>query len=542
LGRQTTSSFFGAQPVAPSSIPCPVCREKPKELSVEEIESIIGRFVQAARRAYEAGFDMLEIHGCHGYLIGEFFASRTNKRTDHYGGDARGRARFCTEIIRGIKNEVGASFPVLVRINGHDYISGGATLEDMQEIAFILAEAGADALNVSAGVHGSYRASIPPMFEQQGCFIALAEGIKKAVNIPVIAAGRIKDPYLAEEVLSAHKADLIALGRALLADPQFILKAISGKAEEIMKCTGCNQGCIDRINTSMFRGVTKEISCLVNPRLGREADIEINMALQPKNILIIGGGPAGLEAARIAAERGHRGTLWEKEDRLGGQLLLAGAAPGRSEFLDYILFLEKLVRNAGVDVVLSKKDNFESIVERGPDVVIIATGSLPWIPPLVDDHSARVTTAWDILRGSTSTGEKVVILGGGAVGLETAHFLAAQNRKVTIIEAGNILGGDMGVIASFYLRNMLKEVHVKMLTRTEVKGVRDNEVLIYKEGKEMILNEMDTIVVALGTRSDNSLAGEIRGKVRELYLIGDASSPRKALDATAEGFEIGRRI
>jgi len=542
FGRQLQSDYFGAQVVAPSPISCPVSRERPKELSIEEIESVITGFVRASKRAHEAGFDMVELHGCHGYLIGEFFASRTNKRSDRYGGDAVGRSRFCAEIIRGIKRELGPLFPVIVRMNGHDYIPEGATLEDMQEIAPVLAEAGADALDVSAGVYGSYRASIPPMFEEQGCFVELADGIKKTVDIPVIAVGRIKDPYLAEEILASNKADLIAMGRALLADPGLPLKARSGNVDGILKCTGCNQGCIDRINASMMKGVSEGITCLVNPRVGREAETEIDIASQPKRILVVGGGPAGLESAFIAAMRGHAVSLWEKEDVLGGQLRLVGMVPGRGEFADYILFLEQQAVAAGVDVVQSKMATVESIMEYAPDTVILATGAVPHIPSFVSSDSDKVITAWDVLKGDSPTNHDVVILGGGAAGLETAHYLVEKNNKVTIVEATGMLGQDMGAIASFYLRNMLKKAAVKILRFAHVKRVTENNVLISMEDKEVLLENMDTIVLALGAKSNNSLAHEITGMIPEVHVIGDASSPRKALNAVAEGFDTGRTI
>ena len=542
FGRQLQSDYFGAQIVAPSPIPCPVSRETPKELSIEEIEVLITGFVQAAKRAHEAGFDMVELHGCHGYLIGEFFASRTNKRKDRYGGDAVGRSRFCVEIINGIKREIDPFFPVIVRINGHDYIPEGAMLEDMQEIAPVLAEAGADALDVSAGVYGSYRASIPPMFEKQGCFVELADGIKKVVNIPVIAVGRIKDPYLAEEILSSNKADLIAMGRALLADPEFPLKARAGKVDEILKCTGCNQGCIDRVNASMMKGISEGITCLVNPRVGREAETEITIASQPKRILVVGGGPAGLESALISAMRGHAVSLWEKDRVLGGQLRLVGMVPGRGEFAEYILFLEQQAVAAGVEIVQSKIATAESIKEFAPDAVILATGAVPHIPSFVERGSERVITAWDVLNGNAPTHHDIVILGGGAVGLETAHYLVEKNNRVTVVEATGMLGNDMGAIASFYLRNILTKAGVTMIRFAHVKRVSENAVLISMEGKEVLLDTMDTIVLALGAKSNNSLGGGISGIIPEVYVIGDALQPRKALDAVAEGFDIGRTI
>ncbi len=542
LGRQIHTEFWGEQPVAPSPIACPVCRDLPKELTVKEIGSIIHAFVEAARRAREAGFDMVELHGCHGYLISNFFSRRSNHRSDIYGGDVIGRSRFCTEIIREIKGASGSSLPIIVRLNGHDYIEEGATLEDMQEIAPLLQEAGADALHVTAGVYGSYKATVAPMYEKQGCFADLAEGIRKVVSIPVIAVGRIIDPALAEDIIRTNKADLVAMGRALIADPEMPLKAMSSNSDDICTCTGCNQGCIDRINNSMMAGKTEPITCLVNPRVLREAEGALDRADTPRNILVLGGGPAGLKAALTAAQRGHDVILWEKEHVLGGQLRLAGTPPGREGFVDYIRYMERQINKAGVQVMLNKEVTIDALSELSPHAVIYALGASPIIPSFVKEKSAGATTAWNVLRGNIPDGRRIAIIGGGAVGLETAHFLSDKGKDITVLEATGSLGSDMGVIVSFYLRNILKQASVEILRHTAVQVIARDEIIVLREGSEQRLNGFDSIVIALGARSNDTLVDKMKCIMPELHVIGDARKPRKALEAIAEGFEIGTHV
>jgi 2,4-dienoyl-CoA reductase-like NADH-dependent reductase (Old Yellow Enzyme family)/thioredoxin reductase len=538
LGRQVASAFSGAVPVAPSPVPCPVTREVPKELSAGEIGEIVRDFVRGAVRAREAGFDAVELHACHGYLIGQFFSPLSNRRTDRYGGDAEGRSRFAVEIIRGIREALGTSFPVIARINGEDGVPGGPVVEDMLEIVPFLVGAGADALHVSAGVYGSARATVAPMFEERGCYVPLAARVRKEVSVPVIAVGRIDGPALAEEILRSGKADMVAMGRALLADPDLPVKAASGREGEILSCLGCNQGCIDRINASMMTGRTEGITCLVNPGAGREREAAFGKAPRRKRVLVAGGGPGGLEAALTAAGRGHEVALWEKENVLGGQLRLTGRVPGRDAFLRYVEFMEAALGRAGVSVVLNRAATGERVRAEGPDAVIVATGAVPAVPPFVRGG----LTAWEVLRGAVPAGEEIVVLGGGAVGLETAHFLADLGKRVTVLEMTGRFGGDMGAISAFYVRRFLLEKKVRLERLAVVQEATDREVRYLREGEEKTLSGFDALVIALGACSDRSLAGELESFGGTLVVVGDALAPRKALEAVFEGFEAGRTL
>ncbi|HRR40818.1 MAG TPA: FAD-dependent oxidoreductase, partial [Syntrophales bacterium] len=522
-------------------IPCPGYKEIPRELTIDEIKSIIGDFVEGARRARDAGFDMVELHACHGYLISEFFSLRSNRRTDVYGGNAENRARFCTEIIEGIKARLGKDFPVIVRMNGHDYIDGGATLEGMKEIAPFLVYAGADALSISAGVYGSYVATVAPMYEKQGCFAHLAAGIKEVVNVPVISAGRITDPAMAERILETGQADLVAMGRALLADPDLPHKARNGLVEDIAYCTGCNQGCIDRINMSMIFGETRGITCLVNPCVGRERECELRKTDRPKKILVVGAGPGGLETAMIAARRGHRVEVWEKDSRPGGQLSLAGRVPGQEAFADFVAYLERQAGKAGAAISYNRAATADLVSGFSPEAVVVATGAAPIIPSFIKSGNTRLFTAWEILRGKDVKGEQFIVIGGGGVGLETAHYLAVRGKKVKVLEAMSRVGRDLGPIVSSYLRRILLQEGVEVICDVEVRSVENDVIRMTKEGREIVYDQVDGIIVAVGTRPDNSLVESLFG-YPNVHVIGDARRPAKALDAINEAFDLGLRL
>ncbi len=533
-GRQLESACTGSPIVAPSPIPWSRSAEIPRELSIQEIRELVQKFARAAKRARSAGVDFVEVHAAHGYLLSEFLSPLSNKRTDEYGGDLKGRTRFIVEIIKRIKEELGGDFLVSCRINGADNIAGGLTLDEAKTIAPILVDAGLDLISVSAGMFGSYPTIVPPFDMPQGCNVPLAEGVKNVVNVPVIVAGRITDPNLAEEILQDGKADLIGMARALIADPKLPSKAAKGQFEEICKCIACNT-CIDFVDIG-------PILCTVNSAAGRESELEIVPAVRKKRVLVIGGGVAGLEAARIARLRGHQVSLYEKERHLGGQWLLAAAPPHKQEFVELIKHESRQLKKLGVRVQLGKAVSVSLVRRQKPDVVIVATGALPLELPTSRIQSVKVVASWDILRGKSRVGGSVLVVGGGSGGLETAHFLAEQGNKVTIIEMLGRIGADMGATGRWHLLNRLKQHDVTMFRSTKLKRVNKQEIVVLRNDSEEVWTGFDTIVIAIGSKSSNKLAAALTGVVEEIHVIGDAIQPRKGVDAIREGAEIGCRI
>lgn len=424
-GRQTTSDVSGTSVVAPSAIPCPVKQEMPKELTVAEIKQIVGDFRQAARRAKEAGFDAVEIHGAHGYLLDQFLSPYSNKRTDEYGGTFAHRMRFPLEVIQNVREEVGEDFPIIFRMSADEYVSGGLTIEDTKMWARILAETGINALHVSGGVYESAQMIIPPAAIEQGVYAENAAAIKQAVNgaIPVIAVGRIKKPEMAEQIIRDGKADLIAMGRALLGDPGLPKKVAEGRISEIRNCVGCNQGCIDRL----FRD--EDIACMINPITGHEEEFNLAAPVNRKRVLIIGGGPAGLEAAWVAALRGHKTILFEKEKQLGGQLMMAAKSSHKEELNDLRRHLIHQVRMSDAEIVMGAEADLSTVRRINPDVVILAAGSEEIVPHIPGIFRENVVTGQDVLRGTADVGDNVVVIGGGMVGCETAEYLADREKE-----------------------------------------------------------------------------------------------------------------
>lgn len=450
-GRQnSTLCTEGVELIAPSPVPClAMGGEMPRELTVEEIEQMIDKYVQGAHRTLSADFDAVELHGAHGYLISQFMSPLTNKREDEYGGDFEGRMRFPLEIIKRIKAIVGPDFPIIFRISGDEYIEGGLTIEDTKKIAKRLEEAGVHCISVSAGIYEadpSWFAKIyPPSAMPKGCYVPLAEALKSVVNIPIIVVGRLSDPLIAEQTLQEGKADLIAMGRGLLADPYIPLKIAENRLEDINPCLYCNQGCYG----NLFK--MWSIQCDVNPALGQERDFQIEPASEAKNIMVAGGGPAGMEAARVLALRGHKVTLYEKEGELGGQIRAGSVASFKEPLGDLLKYLRtqlsklnvRVERNIGVDPKLISKVK--------PDVLVIATGGVPIIPDIPGVDGENVVLATDVLLGRKTVGDTIAVIGGGEVGVEVALHLAENGKKVYIVEKEFALLLELNTVNRLYL-------------------------------------------------------------------------------------------
>ncbi len=558
-GRYTHSFFIGQQPVAPSPVASRLTREVPREMTEDDIRTVQESFADAALRAKRAGFDAVEIIASAGYLICQFLSPVTNQRTDRYGGSWENRCRFGVEVVERVREKVGADFTVLVRLSGNDFMPGGNTNREAAMFAVELEKAGVDCFNVTGGWHETRVPQISGDLPRGG-YAYLAYGIKSVVGVPVIASNRINDPLVAERLLRDGLADMVNMGRPLIADPDLPNKAMNGNFGAIRKCLACNQGCMDMVFTA------QDVHCAVNPMAGREYEIEVEPAPAAKRILVIGGGPAGMEAARAAASRGHGVTLWEKGSRLGGQIHYAAMPPGKQEFLTLVDYYEHALEAAGVDVRLNKEATAEEVVRQDADVVVLATGARPLEAPFPVAGAAMVVSAPDVLSGDAVAGREVVVVGGGAVGCETAVAIAqigtlsAENlkflmengaessetllgllnrgvKKVTLVEMFKGIGRDIGISTRWVVMKNISRLGISVIDQARVKYVSEKGVVIERDGQESLV-PADTVVLAVGSRPVNELADQLGGRVQNLYVIGDALKPRKITEAIREGFEL----
>lgn len=535
-GWDSKRILTGQQPVGVCAVKNYAMADMPHELSKAEIKEIIQQFAACAKRVKQAGFDGVEIHGAHGYLINQFFSPLLNSRSDEYGGNFRGRSRFPLEVVKSVRKAVGDDFPIIYRMTTVEYTEGGLGVEESKALAILLEEAGVNAINCSQGGLGCRQVVIPPSIVPQAAYIDNAAEIKSVVTIPVFGVGRITTPEVAEAIIRSKKADLVVMGRASIADPELPLKAMEGRLDEINSCIGCVQGCIGE----NIKGNC--VSCMVNPMVGHEAEYSLDMVKQPKRVFVAGGGVAGCEAAIFAAKRGHQVELFEKDSRLGGQWRLAAVPVGKAEFSSFVLWQQRQLERLGVRTHLKTELTSDIISIEKPDIVIVATGGKPGIPPIKGIDQPWVVTAHDVLAGESIAGKNVVVIGGGLVGAETAEFLAVHGSCVTILEMADQIIKDGEPNSKYYLLQNLKKNNVSVCTNVSVSEIGEHAVVYRKQGETIVLKNIDSVVLATGIKSYAPLLDDLKESGVETILIGDANKSKNGLYNIREGFLAGLSI
>jgi len=530
-GRESLFLLREGKAIAPSPIRSLVFGLTPREMTKGDIKEIILAFGAAALRAKQAGFDAVEIHGAHGYLLTQFLSPLSNQRQDEYGGSLANRARFLIEVIEEVRRRVGEDFPVSLRLSVEEFIKGGYTVEEIQEVVPDFVSAGVDIIHASIGTHGSPAGitSAPAEYEP-GFNTWRARKIKDVVDVPVIAVGRFTDPFLADEVIGRQEADLVAFGRQFLADPDFLIKAREGRAEEICKCIACNQGCIERL--LLGEGT---IRCSLNPETGQEIIYPRGPAQKQQKVWIIGGGPAGLTAANEAACLGHQVTLFEKEKELGGQLRYASKPPFKEIYAEWGRWLASQVEKKGVNIKFNVAVTESLLDQEKPDAVILALGGEKIIPHIPGIERSIVCDAWQILAGEVKPGTQIAIIGGGLIGMETADFLAQKGVKITIIEA--LKRSPVLKITShgYMLHKRLKENQVDLLFNATVKEIGEDYIVVSIEGHEKKLAPLDQVIIAVGLKPREGLQEFLKTRGYRYFVVGDALQPRRIIEATEEG-------
>jgi len=517
--------------VSASAIPRPG-RRIPRELTISEIEELIEAFGNAALRSKIVGFDFVEVHGANGYLIQQFYSPLTNRRTDIYGAD---RNLFAVQILRRIKEKCGEDYPVIFGISGNEFVPGGVTIEDAKVLAARLEENGADAIRVTVGTYETLDRMISPIYlavsEGFSEFFKAAKEIKKVVSLPVIGGSEVQEPSQAERAIEEGYVDLVLLGRALVTDPEWSKKAREDRVDEIKKCIMCLEGCA----AASSQG--RNAWCSVNSFHGWEYRFGISPepAQVKKRVAVVGGGPGGMEAALIAAQRGHDVTLIEEDNELGGTVEKIGAIPPFKKMLHHIAEWYRVqLPKAGVKLELGKRATADYIMELKPDAVILATGSKPLIPDI--PGAEKAITADDALLGKVHVGKRIVVVGGGLIGGETALFFAQQEKEVVIVEILSDILRDLDILSMVTLQRLLAESNVRIMVNTAVEQIRKDEVVIRDRFGCKATIPTDTVVLAVGRIPNSELEEQLRGKAKELRAIGDCASPRKIGDAIHEGF------
>lgn len=547
----------GESPIAPSAVFSRYSKAMPREMTSEDIKIVQDAFVKAALRVQEAGFDGVEILGSGGYLITQFLSPLKNQRTDEYGGSFENRVRFPREVIERIRKSVGPDFPLTIRMAGNDFVIGSNTDVETKEFAKVYEAAGVDAISVTGGWHETHVPQLPACLPQSG-FAFLAYNIKKQVSVPVMASNRITSPEVAEKLIREGYADMVNIGRGLIADPHWVNKAISNKADEIRPCVACLQGCMDSVMSG------QPVTCVANPQAGYEGVRNIKKCGTLKNVMVVGAGLGGLEAAVTAAKAGHRVDLYEQKDDIGGQVWIAGAPPHKKELYGLIDYYRSMLKIHDVKLHLKTRVDHSLITEKQPDFLIVAEGAEPLVPPIEGVDDPEVISAWDILTEDRLLGDEVAVIGGGAVGLETAlkvaakgtitpevlYFLFAHEAEdvdrlrelmfkgtsnVTVFEMLSKAGKDVGKSTKWVLMSELQKYGVTIITEAEVVSIKNGLLTFKKDGQEH-QRRFDNIINAAGSRSVKNIAEKIEKLGIPYAVIGDGDSPGKMNHAIHGGF------
>ena len=512
--------------------------ESAHEMDEGDIQELLQSFASAAVRMREAGFDGVELMGAHGFLVEQFLSLRTNRRTDEYGGSEENRIRFVRELIDAVRAAVGPDFTVGIRVSGDQFQPRGLTLDDMKGVASALASSGKlDYISVTVGLGGSV---IPPMYVAPAAFVYLAAGIKEMVDIPVFCVGRIVDPLKAEDILAKNQADMVGMTRANICDPELPNKAREGRLDEIRYCIGCNEGCWGRSAHRL------PITCALNPSVGREKELEMTPAPVKKKVMVIGAGLAGMEAARVAALRGHSVSLYEKEDRLGGQLQIAARAPGREDMAEPVRYYQHQFKLLKVDVHLDGEVDVATVEAEAPDAVIVATGGLPSRPSFPGADQPNVVLARDVLAGKASVGKKVLLhsMDRSTEGFTTAEFLLDRGCEVELLIPHPFAQFSAEQITYVFALNRIHRKGGKMMLALEITSVDDGRVVLSGVfgGPPEEREGIDTVVVSRGSRANDDLYKALKGRVKELYAVGQCLAPRRMLESTLDGLRVGRMV
>lgn len=542
-GRETCFAMIGQTPTAPSSIPSLVYREPVNEYTTQQVYELIDSYIQSSVRCFKAGFDGIELHSAHGYMGLQFMSPRTNKRIDEFGGGVSGRSYFHKLVIEGIRKECGEDFAIIIRMDSIEGRAGGLEEEESVVFARLLESYGADALNVSAGTYASWDVIVPPSAWQQGWNWRICRRIKESVNIPVMLAGRFSDPVIVEQSIERGDTDFVCLGRQSIADPDYPNKMAGGDVEDIVPCVGCTQRCMSFNDHDTLQEGDWGVSCIFNPMSNNRKDVQYSPTETPKKVMVIGAGVAGMEAAWIAAERGHDVTLYEKngENRVGGQFLIAAYPPFKQELTRPIKYFKHMCEKNDVKMVYNKEVDSAFIKEQKPDVLIIATGATPFKLNIPGNDADNVYMANDVLLGNKILGGSALVIGGGLVGVETAEFCKDYCGRVAVVEMKEDIATDLYMTVRDDLLGRFKKEGIEVYKNTKVQKIEGNAVYAEQNGKEIVLDGFDNIVFAVGSKADKPF-GDVEGLAPEVYVIGDAKQARSALEAIYEGARVGMKI